>query len=191
MLLQQYAEIVVPPRTGKPGRPRKPYKQWPEDAAYATVNRTYRKGKVAAVDRKLVHGTDEDLSGALVTSASSGKINTAFVERQNGTDRCYNARKARKTYQFSKDLLVHVAVTWWVVFCYSFRHLHRSLRLKLVDGTFVQRTPAMMASLAVAPLTIFDILTSQLRGFIPTCEPTLSDFGMRPPEGPAPWFAPG
>ncbi len=186
MLLQQYGETVVPPRTGKPGRPRKPYKQWPEDAVYATVNKTYRKGKVAAVDRKLVHGTDEDLSGALVTSACSGKINTAFVERQNGTDRSYNARKARKTYEFSKDLLVHVAVTWWVMFCYNFHHINRSLRLRLADGTFVQRTPAMIAGLAVAPLSVANILTIQLPGFTPTSRPTLSDFGMRRPEGPAP-----
>lgn len=186
MLLQQYGETVVPPRTGKPGRPRKPYKRWPEDAAYATVNKTYRKGKVAAVNRKLVHGTDEELSGALAASASSGKINTAFVERQNGTDRCYNARKGRKTYQFSKDLLVHVAVTWWVMFCYNFHHTNRSLRFKLADGTFVQRTPAMTAGLAVTPLTISDILTIQLPGFIPTSKPALSNFGMRRPQGPAP-----
>ena len=186
MLLQQYGETVVPPRTGKPGRPRKPYKQWPEDAAYATVNKTYRKGKVAAVERELVHGTDEDLSSALDASACSGKINTSFVERQNGTDRCYNARKRRKTYEFSKDLLVHVAVTWWVMFCYNFHFTNRSLRLKLADGTFVQRTPAMMAGLAVAPLTISDIITSQLPGFTPTAKPTMSDFGMRRPEGPAP-----
>ena len=94
MLLEQYGETVAPPRTGKPGRPRKTYKQWPDNAAYATVNKTYRKGKVAAVDRKLVHGTEEDLAAALTASACSDKINTAFVERQNGTDRSYNARKA-------------------------------------------------------------------------------------------------
>ena len=186
MLLQQYGESIVPPRTGKPGRPRKPYKQWPKGAVYAAVSKKYRKGRVAAVTRKLVHGTDEDLSGALATSARSGKINTAFVERQNGTDRCHNSRKARKTYEFSKDLLVHAAVTWWVFFCYNFHHTNRSLRLKLADGTFVQRTPAMMAGLASAPLTVADILTIQLPGFIPTSRPALADFGMRHPDGPAP-----
>ena len=86
MLLQQYGETVVPPRTGKPGRPRKPYKQWPKGAVYATVSKKYRKGRVAAVTRKLVHGTDEDLSGALETSTCSGKINTAFVERHTDSE---------------------------------------------------------------------------------------------------------
>jgi hypothetical protein len=138
------------------------------------------------VDRTLVHGTNDDLASALDSSACSDEVNTAFVERQNGTDRNHNARKARKTYEFSKDLLVHVAVSWWVYFCYNFHHTNRCLRLKLADGTFVQRTPAMMAGLAAAPLSIADILTIQLPGFTPISQPTLSDFGMRRPQGPAP-----
>jgi hypothetical protein len=77
-------------------------------------------------------------------------------------------------------------VTFWVVLCYNFHHTNRSLRLKLANGTFVQRTPAMMAGLAVAPLSIADILTIQLPGFTPISKPTLSDFGMRRLQGPAP-----
>ena len=73
------------------------------------------RGQVS--ERKLVHGTQEDLTRALAASTSSTKINTAFVERQNGSDRGLNARKARKTYEFSKDLGVHFAVIWWVMFC--------------------------------------------------------------------------
>jgi hypothetical protein len=38
---------------------------------------------------------------ALKLSKVSNKINTAFVERQNGTDRGRNGRKTRKTYCFS------------------------------------------------------------------------------------------
>ena len=57
VFMTQYGEMVVPPGTGKRGQPHKPFKRWPEGAIYATVNKTYRKGRVAAVDRKLVHGT--------------------------------------------------------------------------------------------------------------------------------------
>jgi len=53
VLLNQYGETVVPPRTGKPGRQRAPYKRWPVGSAYATVNKTYAKGTVTAVDRIL------------------------------------------------------------------------------------------------------------------------------------------
>lgn len=183
--MQQYGEVVVPPRTGRPGRPRNPYLSWPEGSAYATVSKTYRKGRVAAVERKLVHGTQEDLAAALAASPASGNVNTAFIERHNGTDRCYNARKVRKTYQFSRDLAVHAAVTWWVVFCYNFHHTHRSLRLRLADGSFLHRTPAMLAGLAVEPLAIADIITLQLPGFQPASYLTPDDFGIRH-KGPAP-----
>ncbi len=165
--MEQYGETVVPSSTGKPGRPRKPFKRWPQRSAYATVCKTYRKGKVSAVERKLVHGTEEDLARALDASSSSSKINTAFVERHNGTDRTYNARKRRKTYEFSKDLLVHLAVSWWVVFCYNFNHLHRGLRLRLADGTYLHRTPAMAMGLEDKPLAVADILTTQVVGFMP------------------------
>jgi IS1 family transposase len=50
---------------------------------------------------------------ALKASVCSRTINTSFVERQHGTDRHRNARKARKTYRFSKDWRVHEAMTEW------------------------------------------------------------------------------
>ena len=43
---------------------------------------------------------------------ASCRVNTSFVERQNGTDRGRNARKTRKTYRFSKDWQVHEAMTY-------------------------------------------------------------------------------
>lgn len=179
VLLEQYGETVVPERTGKPGRPRKPFKQWPEGPVYATVNKTYAKGKVAAVDRTIVHGTEEDLARVLDESSASRKINTSFVERQNGTDRNYNARKVRKTYEFSKDLLAHLAVSWWVMFCYNFHFAHRGLRQRLSDGTIVHRTPAMAAGLEHHPLTVEEIFTTQVVGFSPVKQSTPADFGYR------------
>ena len=164
---------MKPAKTGKPGRPRKPFQRWPEGSAYATVHKTYREGRVVAVRRKLVHGTEKDLARALEASTSSTQINTAFVERHNGTDRCCNARKRRKTYAFSKDLLVHVAVGWWVVFCYNFHHIHRSLRVSLADGALLHRTPAMAAGLTSEPMTVEDILSIQTLGFTLPRQPTL------------------
>jgi hypothetical protein len=184
--LEQYGERVVPPRTGKPGRPGKPYKQWPEGSVYATVNKTYRKGRVAKVRRTLVHGTEQELARALASSSSSSTINTAFVERHNGTDRCHNARKRRKTYEFSKDLAVHVAVSWWVVFCYNFHHLHRGLVQRLSDGSYLHRTPAMAIGLTEAPLSVAEIISTQVVGFTPTLPVAPADFRQRRAPGPAP-----
>jgi len=153
---------------------------------YATVKKTYRKGRVQAVERTLVHGTPEDLAAALDASPCSDQINTAFVERQNGTDRCHNARKARKTYRFSKSLLVHVAVGWWVLLCYNFHRAHRSLRLRLADGTYLHRTPAMALGLEVSRLSVADLMRIQVVGFTPPTKPTLDDFARRVPTARAP-----
>jgi hypothetical protein len=184
--MERYGEPVVPPRTGKPGRPRKPYKKWPAGSAYATVNKTYRKGKVAVVKRTLVHGTEEDLALALASSSSSSTINTAFVERHNGTDRCQNARKRRKTYEFSKDLAVHIAVSWWVVFCYDFHQLHRGLVQHLSDGSYLHRTPAMAIGLTQAPLPVAEIITTQVVGFAPTLPVAPAAFRRQHASLPAP-----
>jgi hypothetical protein len=184
--LEQYGQTVVPPKTNKPGRPRKPFKRWPRGAAYATVNKTYARGTVVATERKLVHGTQQDLARALAASPVSTQINTSFVERHNGTDRNYNARKVRQTYEFSKDLALHAALSWWVLFCYNFHHLHRSLRETLGDGTFLPRTPAMAIGLAQRPLTIADILSTAVVGFTPSSSPPPAALGLRPAVGPAP-----
>ena len=184
--MEQYGETVIPPKTGRPGRPRQPFKRWPHGAAYATVNKTYARGTVVATERKLVHGTEEDLALALAASSQSDQINTSFVERHNGTDRNFNARKARKTCEFSKDLVLHVAVSWWVLFCYNFHHLHRSLRQTLCDGTFLPRTPAVAIGLAQRPWTIADILSTAVVGFSPSASPTRVALGLRHAVGPAP-----
>ena len=167
---------MLPPRTGKPGRPRKPYKQWPEDAVYATVQKTYRKGRVESVERKITYGTAEDLASTLKASTCRDKVNTSFVERQNGTDRCHNARKARKTYRFSKDLVVHVAVGWWVFLCYNFHRVHRGLVQRLADGTHLHRTPAMALGLEESPLSVADLMNIQVVGYPTPAEPSLDDF---------------
>ena len=186
MLLEQYGETVTPPKTGRMGRPRKPFKRWPKGAAYATVNKTYKRGKVVATERKLVHGTTADLDRALRRSRQSQQINTAFVERQNATDRNYNSRKVRKTFEFSKDLVLHAAVGWWVMLCYNFYHPHRGLRLALPGGVFVHRTPAVALGLAVRPWTIAKILTTAVVGFTPRPSSLHAALGLRHAAGPAP-----
>jgi IS1 family transposase len=56
-ILAAYGETVVPPRTGKPGRPRKPYQKPPDDLRYATVHKTREKGRVTKIEQRVVFGT--------------------------------------------------------------------------------------------------------------------------------------
>ena len=138
-----------PPERRGPGRPRVvPELRLPEGVCYATVHKHRETGRVVAVEQKQVFGTSEDLEDALGASAVSGKVNTSFLERQHGTDRGRNARKARKTYRFSKDWQVHEAVTYLTMYSYNLCWCVRTLRVKDEEGRWRERTPAMAAGLA-------------------------------------------
>jgi hypothetical protein len=115
--------------------------------AYATVHKERENNRVVAVERTVVMGTQTQVERALEASTVSRTINTSFVERQHATDRGQNARKARKTYRFSKDWRAHEAMTYFTLYRYNFCWAVRTLRQKGADGRWRQRTPAMSAGL--------------------------------------------
>ena len=138
-----------PPVKRGPGRPRiVPELSPPEGLCYATVCKEPVNGRVVAVEQKQVFGTAQALEKALGASSVSRKVNTSFVERHHGTDRGRNARKARKTYRFSKDWKVHEAMTHFTMYNYNFCWPVRTLRVRNDDGGRRARTPAMAAGLA-------------------------------------------
>ena len=142
-ILEAFGTEVVPPRTGKPGRRRKSYKVAAAGLQYATVHKTRKKGRVVDVVTQVIFGTAAAVQAALDNSGVSCTVNTAFVERHNGTDRDRNARKVRKTYCFSKDWWVHRAVTFFTMYSYNFCWPVRTLKTKVGEA----QTPAMMAKL--------------------------------------------
>lgn len=146
-ILQAYGETITPPRTGKRGRPRAAYKVAPEELIYAVVEKTRAKGRVVSIATRVVFGTMAGVIAALGMSSASRAINTSFVERQNGTDRHRNARKARKTYRFSKDWRHHEAVTYLTMYVSNFCWPVRTLRVKDDRGAWRKRSPAMAAGL--------------------------------------------
>ncbi len=158
-ILNAYGTEVVPPRTGKPGRPKAPYKVAPPELRYATVHKTREKGRVVKVDFRVIFGTVAGVLTALAQSWVSKAINTAFVERHNGTDRNRNARKVRKSYCFSKNWAVHEAVTYFTIYSYNFCWPVRTLRERDAEGRWRQRTPAMAANLADHIWTLSEWLT--------------------------------
>jgi hypothetical protein len=179
VLRAQYGKIELKRRKdGQPDKRSKPRCSWPQGAVYATVSKTYSCGKPSSVKRKLVHGTAEQLAKALGESKVSTTINTAFIERQNGTDRTHNARKARQTQCFSKELVLHLCVSWWVMVCYNFHFVHRGLRLKADDETLVHRTPAMAIGLADTPMSVEALIFTPLPGLL--CVPELTPAYFKP-----------
>ena len=146
-ILDAYGETVVPPRTGKPGRPKAAYKAAPPGLTYATVTKRREKGRVVEVGTRIGFGTAAAVLLALGMSRVSRAINTAFLERENATDRHRNARKARKTYRFSKDWRYHEAVTYLTLYVYNFCWRVRTLMTTDDGGRKVRRSPAMAAGL--------------------------------------------
>jgi IS1 family transposase len=147
-ILDAYGQTVTPPRSGKRGRPRARHQVAPPGLRYATVHKTRYKGRVTKIECRVVFGKPAEIEQALARSPVSHKINTAFVERHNGTDRHRNARKARKTYRFSKDPDVHEAATYFSMYSYNFCWPVRTLRQRGPDGKWQPQTPAMAAGLA-------------------------------------------
>jgi IS1 family transposase len=146
---QAYGEVVVPERTGKPGRPRKPYRRLPAKLRYAVVKKTRVKGRVVKVECRVVFGTLLAVIAAIMISKVSWWVNTSIVERFNATARHRNARKTRKSYCFSKNPRMHEAVTYFTTYSYNYCWEVRTLQVRdKQSGGWQSRTPAMAAGLS-------------------------------------------
>jgi IS1 family transposase len=163
-LKKAYAkEVPVAKRPG-PGRPPKPKKVLPAELCYGTVCKTRKQGRVVKVVRTLVFGTLAVLQALLARSTVSSTINTAFVERNNGTDRGQNSRKTRKTYGFSKDWELHNAASYFIAFSYNFCWTVRTLDLVSATRARLKRTPAMAAGLTDHVWSTLEWVTFPARG---------------------------
>jgi IS1 family transposase len=158
-ILAAYGQEVTTTATGRPSRRMVPEKVPPPDLNYATVEKRREKGRVVEILTRVVFGTMAAVVAALGRSTVSRWINTSFLERQNGTDRHHNARKARKTYTFSKDWRVHEAMTYFTMYSYNFCWPVRTLDERDERGGHRKRTPAMAAGLADHVWTMWEWTT--------------------------------
>ena len=147
-LLEQYGLPTPRRRRGRRGRHPKPRLAAPKDLVYATVHKHRRKGRVVRTSIERIYGTAEQLDHALANSTVSKKVNIAFIERYNGTDRHLNSRKGRKTYRFSKDPALHRAMTHYAQTVYNFCRPNRSLRQRGAVHRWRPRSPAMAQGLS-------------------------------------------
>lgn len=133
---------------------------FPVEIAYATIHKERQQGRVVRVEQRIVFGTAEQITAALAAGSTAPTINTSYVERWNGTQRNFNARKARKTYCFSKELDFHIAVTWLCIVAYNFLWTPRTLReqVQVKPPRYHYRTPAMVARLTEKPWSLQQIL---------------------------------
>jgi IS1 family transposase len=157
-LVHTYSTMVIPPPTGKPGRPEGPQSIVDADIDYATVHKIRSKGRVVKVERSLALGENGRLVARLENS-SSNTINTSFVERSNLTWRMMNAHLSRKSLCFSKSLQWLKAKFAAIAAIYNFVRPHSSL-----SPSKNQVAPAMAAKITTQPWSM-----DQLLGFPVTC----------------------
>jgi hypothetical protein len=154
-LLTHFGFWVQPPRRQPHGPTPKP--RWmPRPALlYAQVVKSYRRRRVVRVRHRVVFGTLARVKRVL--AATSWQINTAFIERANGTIRQHVAAVGRRVITLCKDQegIRHQLALYHGY--YNFCLPHTSLRWALpqplpTNGTGSARrwqpcTPAMAAGL--------------------------------------------
>lgn len=151
-LLEAYHTVETPKPTGRPGRPRKPRKVIDPEIDYAVVHKVREDNRVVRVERKTVYGNSCRIKERLARTPSN-TINTAYIERSNGTLRQRDSNLHRKSLCFAKEkssLRNRVAI---IIACYNFVKPHTSLS-KNPDGTTTPRTPAQVAGITDSPWSI-------------------------------------
>jgi hypothetical protein len=144
-LVPEYSGRGRPPVYHKPG----------EDWLYLQmVKQRDEHGRLQGIHLKAVWGNQAELVEFLGNS-------TAYIEHSNLTTRLFSARLTRKTLAFSKDVQLHEAAVTWEDAYYNWVRPHKSVRVEIRADSqrkWVQRTPAMAASLTDHIWTIKELL---------------------------------
>jgi transposase-like protein len=148
-----------PVYTGKPGRPRLVAEQ---GVLVGQVIKQYAKGRVVAVEQRLVQGSARALRRVLQQTGGGTQINTAFIERLNATFRARLVTLVRRGRALAHTDAALAAGMYLVGCAYNFCSFHESLRLPAPSGTgrkWIERTPAMAAGLTEVRWSMRELLS--------------------------------
>jgi len=145
------------------GRPR--LVEWPP-LVFGCVIKEKVAGRLHAIKRIIVRGTEQQAQRLIARSQNNGGVlNTAFIERFNGTVRSRCACCARRTRALLHEATTLTPAIYLVGTVYNFCSWHQSLRTKLFinerNYKWVQRTPAMAAGLTDHRWTVLELLQYQ------------------------------
>lgn len=158
-LLRVYGIEKKFPLTHRVGRPRLPRLIPSPSLHYAQVVKTRRKGRIVNIQYKVIYGNEEDIKERLKKSTVSNSINTAFVERVNGTLRHIDKRLCRKTYCFSKNIKYHKDQLDLSLAYYHLIKPHRGLSSNHNAKKGGKKTPFFSAGLTDHIWTMNELLT--------------------------------
>ena len=122
--------------------------EWPR-LQLAQVVKQYENGRVVGVARRIYQGSSEVIASVIKATQGAGDINTAYIERLNGTFRSCLGSLARRTRALPRTTASLHAGAYLVGTVYNFCTTHESLRLPgLIGGRkWIPQTPAMAAGL--------------------------------------------
>jgi len=155
------------------GRGRACLQVWPQLCIAVVIKRTHKK-RVVEITRKMVQGTLERAQALLSASHGGTVLNTAFIERLNGTMRQRLASLTRKCRHAARRLTALESGMWLLGCTYNFCWPHHELsrREALAQGKRgeVLLTPAMASGLTDHVWSMWELLSYRV--------------------APAPWVAP-
>lgn len=155
------------------GRGRACLQVWPQLCIGVVIKRT-EKNRVVEVTRKLVQGTLEQAQALLAASGGGTLLNTAFIERLNGTMRQRLASLTRKCRHAARRLAALESGMWLLGCTYNLCWPHHELsrRAAKVQGVRgeVLLTPAMASGLTDHVWSVRELLSYRVAP-LPWVEP--------------------
>jgi len=155
------------------GRGRACLRVWPQLCIAVVIKRTEKK-RVVEVTRKMVQGTLEQAQVLLSASQGGTVLNTAFIERLNGTIRQRLASLTRKCRHAARRLTALESGMWLLGCTYNLCWPHHELSRREANTQGkrgeVLLTPAMASGLTDHIWSIWELLSYRV--------------------APAPWVAP-
>jgi transposase-like protein/IS1 family transposase len=132
------------------GRGRACLRVWPQLCIAVVIKRTEKK-RVVEITRKMVQGTLEQAQALLAASHGGTVLNTAFIERLNGTMRERLASLTRKCRHAARRLATLESGMWLLGCTYNFCWPHHELSRRATTFAGERRevlvTPAMASGL--------------------------------------------
>lgn len=138
------------------GRGRARLQTWPQLHIGTVIKRTEKK-RVVEVTRKLSHGQERQAMYLLQTSAGGSVLNTAFIERLNGTMRERLASLTRKCRHGVRQMRALETGMYLIGSTYNFCWAHQELSKPSHVGSAC--TPAMAAGLTDHIWSVFEVLS--------------------------------
>jgi transposase-like protein/IS1 family transposase len=151
------------PKAG--GRGRCPLQAWP-DLLIGTVIKKTAKKRVVEVIRRMAQGTREQANKVLLQTLGGKELNTAFIERFNGTMRERLASLTRRCRHAARRVDMLEAGMWLVGCTYNFCWPHHELSRRLANDQGrkgeILITPAMASGLTDHIWSVSEVLTYRI-----------------------------